>query len=167
MNITKNILNSSKNWNYFSQNIHNKFAIFVTILRKEFIKVDLTDHVLSPWNVSQNKIPPYAVCMEKRNSNQQDYLHNKREKLTNSKKPSVTKHSPPTYVYSMENYRIFKNWISFNCKTLLYQKKWKMKQNLRNRRFIQNCAQNAGSNVLKFFKGYVLTIGKIITIWQK
>ena len=44
----------------------------------------------------------------KRNSNQQNYLHIKREKLTNSKKPSATKHSHPTNVYSFENYRILR-----------------------------------------------------------
>ena len=31
----------------------------------EFIKVNLTDHLGSPWNISQNKIAPYAACMEK------------------------------------------------------------------------------------------------------
>ena len=29
------------------------------------MKVDLTDHLGSQWNISLNKIPPYAVCMEK------------------------------------------------------------------------------------------------------
>ena len=31
----------------------------------EFIKVDLTYHLGSPKNISQNKIVPYATCMEK------------------------------------------------------------------------------------------------------
>ena len=31
----------------------------------EFIKVDLTYHLRSPENISQNKIVPYATCMEK------------------------------------------------------------------------------------------------------
>ena len=31
----------------------------------EFIKVDLTDNLGSPWNISQNKVAPYAACMEK------------------------------------------------------------------------------------------------------
>ena len=28
-------------------------------------KVDLTDNLGSPWNISQNKVAPYATCMEK------------------------------------------------------------------------------------------------------
>ena len=28
-------------------------------------KVDLTDNLGSPWNISQNKVAPYAACMEK------------------------------------------------------------------------------------------------------
>ena len=28
-------------------------------------KVDLTDNLGSPWNISQNKVTPYAACMEK------------------------------------------------------------------------------------------------------
>ena len=31
----------------------------------DFIKVDLTGNLGSPWNISQNKVVPYADCMEK------------------------------------------------------------------------------------------------------
>ena len=31
----------------------------------EFIKGDLTDNLESPWNISQNKVAPYADCIEK------------------------------------------------------------------------------------------------------
>ena len=38
----------------------------------EFIKKKLlSDDLRSPWNISQIKIAFYAVCIEKRNSNQQ------------------------------------------------------------------------------------------------
>ena len=28
-------------------------------------KVDLTDNLGSPWNISQNKVAPYTACVEK------------------------------------------------------------------------------------------------------
>ena len=31
----------------------------------EFIKIDLTDYLGSPWSISQNKVAPYAACTEK------------------------------------------------------------------------------------------------------
>ena len=34
-------------------------------MAKELIKVDLTDDLGSPWNISQNKVAPYVACMEK------------------------------------------------------------------------------------------------------
>ena len=61
----------------------------------EFIKVDLTDNLGSPWNISQNKEEQY-------------WLHIKRENYEfSSKKPSATKHSPPSNVYYIEFNRNF------------------------------------------------------------
>ena len=49
----------------FFQNIHNQFAHTCHNMAIEFIKVDATDHLGSPWNISQNKTAPYAAWMGK------------------------------------------------------------------------------------------------------
>ena len=64
-----------------------------------------TDHLGSTWNISQNKIVPYATCMKK-------CIHIYRENFTIfffKKTPSITKHTPPFnfYFYYMEFYRVF------------------------------------------------------------
>ena len=46
----------------------------------EFIKVDLTDNLGSPWNISQKKVAPYAACMENRNSNDNTVYTSKEKK---------------------------------------------------------------------------------------
>ena len=65
----------------------------------EFIKVDLTDNLGTPWNISQNNVVPYAACMEK-----WTILFTHQNYEFSSKKPSATKHSPPSNVYYMEFY---------------------------------------------------------------
>ena len=62
-------------------------------------KVDLTDHLGSPWSISK---ATYAACMENKNSNQQ---YTKREKNNNFLlKTFRHKQDPPTDVYYMELY---------------------------------------------------------------
>ena len=70
----------------------------------EFTKVDLTDNLGSPWNISQNKVAPYAACMEKKGIQMNNTVYTSKEKNYefSSKKPSATKHSPPSYVYYLE-----------------------------------------------------------------
>ena len=48
----------------------------------ELIKVDLTDNLGSPRNISQNRTTRYAACMENRTSNERYFLHIKTEKLS-------------------------------------------------------------------------------------
>ena len=77
----------------------------------EFIKVDLTDNLESPWHISQNKIAPYAACMEKLEWTKL-FTHQKREKINFLlRKPTATKHRPLSIVYYMEFYRILFIWI--------------------------------------------------------
>ena len=74
-----------------------------------FIKVDLIDNLGSPWNISQNKIAPYAAWMKKKIKWTILFTDQKR-KIINfllKKKPSAIKHSPQSNVYYMEFNEIF------------------------------------------------------------
>ena len=76
----------------------------------EFIKIDLTDPLGSPWNISlMNKIAPYTACMEKYEIQTNNTVYTSKEKNHQffSKKTSATKHGPPSNVYYMEFYRNF------------------------------------------------------------
>ena len=73
----------------------------------EFIKVDLTDHLGPPWNISLNEITPYAACLEKEEFNQSSILFTHQTRKIDIfflRKPSATKHSHPSNVYYMEFY---------------------------------------------------------------
>ena len=69
----------------------------------EFIQVDLTDNLGSPWNISQNKVAHYAGIQ----INNTVYTSKEKNYKFSSKKPSATKHSPPSNVYYMEFIAIF------------------------------------------------------------
>ena len=63
----------------------------------EFIKVDLTDNLGSPWNISQNKVAPYICSLHGKigiQMNNTVYTSKEKNYEFSSKKPSATKHSP-------------------------------------------------------------------------
>ena len=69
-----------------------------------FIRTDLTDHLGSTWNISQNKLAPYAACMKK------NIVYTLREKIYNF----LLKHLPPQNIVSCLLFEIssqFFNWI--------------------------------------------------------
>ena len=70
------------------------------------IKQIFWDH---QWNISQNKIAPYAACMEKYEVKWTILFTYENGRIINFllKKPSATKHSPLSNVYYMEIYRNF------------------------------------------------------------
>ena len=69
----------------------------------EFIKADLTEHLGSPRNSSQNKISLYAACMEKYEFKSTIlFTHQQRKINFLLKKTSATKHSPQSNVYNID-----------------------------------------------------------------
>ena len=70
----------------------------------EIIKVDLTDNLGSPWNISQNIVAPYVTAWKKNNT---VYTSKEKKYEFSSKKSSATKQSPPSNVYYMKFYRNF------------------------------------------------------------
>ena len=58
------------NWSIFFVSKYSQKSIhFCHNMATELMKVGLTDHLVSPKNISHNKIAPYAACLENQNSN--------------------------------------------------------------------------------------------------
>ena len=82
-----------------------------------------------------------------RNLNEQYCLLIKRKKLSIFfiKNPSATKQSPPSYVYYMEFYR---NFLFEYSLIGIVKPKFTRRNEIRCRKSVQKCVQNAGSKVL-------------------
>ena len=53
----------------------------------QLIKVDLTDHLGSIWNILLHKIAPYSACMEKKEIQIHNTVYKSNEKNLTSKNP--------------------------------------------------------------------------------